>query len=118
MKAAVLIYWPGGMGASVHLAWVDPFAHRVLHVTPTPVSPNIGVFAGQDCALVSYTEYPEGSCRQYLLDVYRLSDWSLRARLPLDYRAHFNFAPVWPPFLLSPDHQSIYLYKAKSLGNH
>src|SRR5262249_34712044 len=53
-----------------------------------------------------------------VLDVYRLSDWHLRARLPMDCRAHFNVCQRWPPFLPSPDVNLIYLYKARTLGHH
>jgi len=86
-------------------------------VIPVPASPNIGVFPDRDCALISYAEYSEGASADWL-DVYRLSDWSLRGRLRMDCRAHFNFSPKWSTFIPAPDETLIYLYKSLALGHH
>jgi hypothetical protein len=53
-----------------------------------------------------------------VLDVYRLSDWTRQARLPMDCRCYFNVAQRWPTFLPSPDPGLIYVYKSRTLGNH
>src|SRR5262249_51218368 len=93
MKAAVLAYrHVGDHEVAAALLWIDPFAQRVLRSMPVAISPNLGIFPAHDCALVSYAEYADDSCRDWL-DVYRLSDWSLRARLPMEDRAHFNVSP-------------------------
>jgi len=118
MKAAVLAYrHVGDHEVAANLLWIDPFARRVLRSIPVAISPNLGIFPAHDCALVSYAEYADDSCRDWL-DVYRLSDWSLRARLPMEDRAHFNVSPQWSTFLPSPDDSLIYVYQARTLGTH
>jgi hypothetical protein len=118
MKAAVLLYRPDGDELAASLAWVDPFAGRVLQLLPVPVAPNLGVFPEHDCVLVSYPEYVAGAPPREWTDVYRLSDGHLRAHLAMDYRAHFNVSPEWSTFLPSPDGKLIYVYKAHTLGDH
>jgi hypothetical protein len=118
MKLVVLVVRPVRRHLESFLAWVDPFADRVLHLLAVPRSPNLGVLAEQDLVLVSYGEYGKNKAPREVLDVYRLSDWSLRARLELDCRAHFNSCPRWSTFLASPDGNLVYVYKARSLGDH
>jgi len=118
MKVAVLVYYPTEDEVKAALAWVDPFAGRVLHLLSVPMSPNLGVFPEYNSTLVSYTEYSEGSPAKDWLDVYRLSDWTLQGRLLMDCRAHFNICPQWTTFLPSPDNKLIYVYKANTLGHH
>lgn len=119
MKVAVLIYRLGEHGdVEASLQFVDPFSQHVLKIIRVPISPNLGVFPQQDCLLVSYTQYPEESSSLDWLDVYSLSDWSLRARLPMDCRAHFNVCPSWCTFLPCKDNGLIYVYKTHSLGDH
>lgn len=118
MKVAVLVYRPAGETVEAVLVWADPFANQVLKLIPVPVSPNLGIFADLDCSLISYSEYPEDSARQEYLEVYRLSDWSLQTRLPMDCRAHFNVSPQWSTFLPSPDNSLIYIYKSRTLRDH
>jgi hypothetical protein len=118
MKLAVLLYRVKGSQVEAFLAWVDPLARQTLHLLPVPVSPNLGVFPEHDLALVSYGEYPGGAGAREWLDLYRLSDWRLRARLAMDCRAHFNLCPCWTTFLPSPDGRLVYVYKARSLGHH
>jgi hypothetical protein len=118
MKVGVLVYHPEGERTVASLAWVDPFAGRILHRLAVPCSPLVGIFPPSDCCLVSYTEHLSAEASREVLDVYRLSDWRLRARLPVDYRAHFNVAQRWPPFLPSPDPNLVYVYKARTLGHH
>jgi hypothetical protein len=118
MRAAVLLYRAAPAGAEARLAWVDPFAGRVLHALTVPLSPNLGVFPGQGCALVSYTESEDGGPPREWLDVYRLADWCLRAHLPMDCRAHFNGSPNWPTFAPAPHKDLIQVYKARTLGDN
>jgi hypothetical protein len=118
MKVAALVYREEGQGLSASLAWIDPFAGLVEHSTPVPRSPNLGLFPEADCALISYTDGSRPDAPREVLDVYRLSDWGLRARLPMDCRAHFNLRPRWSPFLPSPDGRLVYVYKARTLGDH
>jgi hypothetical protein len=118
MKVAVLLYRQRRRRIEAFLAWVDPFAGQTLHLLPVPVSPNLGVFPEHDLALVSYGDYSRGQTTREWLDIYRLSDWGLRARLDMDCRAHFNTSPGWCTFLPSPCGTLVYVYKARSLGNH
>jgi hypothetical protein len=118
MRVAALIHRRVDARTEVFLTWVDPFAGRVEHVLPVPDSPNLGIFPRQDCALIAYPTWENGKPPQERLDVYRLSDWTLRARLPMDYRAHFNSRPVWSTYVQAPDGQQIYVYKARTLGHH
>jgi hypothetical protein len=118
VRVAALIQRRSPVGIQAQLAWIDPFAGRVEHVLPAPDSPNLGIFPRQNCALISYTAWDEGKPSQEWLDVYRLSDWTIRARLPMDFRAHFNRTPAWSTFVPAPDGRQIYLYKARTLGHH
>jgi hypothetical protein len=118
MNVAALIYHAAGAGTAASFAWIDPFAQKILHSLPVPRSPNLGLFPESDCCLVSYTEHSAAGTRREVVDVYRLSDWELRGRLPMDCRAHFNVAQRWTPFLPSRDPNLIYLYKARTLGDH
>src|SRR5262245_32318592 len=118
MNAAVLVYRQvADHEVTASLLWIDPFAARVLHSIPVAISPNLGIFPSHDCALVSFAEYTDDSRRDWL-DVYRLSDWSLRARLPMEDRPHFNVCPLWSTFLSSPDDSLVYVYQARTLGHH
>jgi len=118
MKVALLVYRQvADHEVTASLLWIDPFAARVLRSIPVAISPNVGIFPTHDCALVSYAEYAEDCCRDWL-DVYRLSDWSLRAHLAIEDRAHFNVSPQWSAFLPSPDDSLIYIYQARTLGHH
>ena len=76
------------------------------------------MFPRYDCALVSYSEFPDGSPSSDWLDVYRVSDWSRRAHMPMDFRAQFNMSPEWPTFVRGPRDRLIYVYKAQTLGDH
>ena len=118
MKVAALIHRRAGAGIKAFLAWIDPFAGRVEHVLPVPDSPNLGIFPRQDCALIAYRAWEAGKPPQDRLDVYRLSDWTFRARLPMDFRAHFNSTPSWSTYVQAPDGRQIYVYKARTLGHH
>jgi hypothetical protein len=118
MKLAVLLYPLQPAKDPALLAWVDPLAGRMLHVLPVARSPNLGVFPLHDAALVAYTDYSVGLPARDWLDVYRLSDRSLQAHLPLDCRAHFNVRPQWSSYLSSHDQTLIYVYKARTLGDH
>jgi hypothetical protein len=118
MKLAVLLYPPQPASNEALLAWVDPLAGRVLHTMAVPRSPNLGVFPRHDAALVAYTDYSSAPPARDWLDVYRLSDWRLQAHVPLDCRAHFNVSPQWSTYLSSPDRTLIYVYKARTLGDH
>lgn len=118
MKVAVLVYRLADAEKEAALVWVDPFIGQVLNLIPVPISPNLGVFPQHDCALIAYGEYQEGTSSGDYLAVYRLSDWSLLARLPMDCRAHFNICPEWPTFLPSPEGRLIYVYKSRTLGDH
>src|SRR6185295_1753000 len=110
MRVAALVYRSvTDHDAEASLLWIDPFAGRVLQSIPVPISPNLGIFPKHDCALVSFAEYPDDSPSRDWLDVYRLSDWSLRARLPMNDRAHFNVCPQWSTFISSPDETLIYI---------
>lgn len=103
-------------GAS--LAIVEPFRDRLVEVLPLPGGADVGVFASLDCALVSYTEYHADRPPTERLTVYRMSDWSPLAQHTMDCRAHFNVSPLWSPFLTAPDRETIYIYKAQTLGHH
>jgi hypothetical protein len=119
MRVAALVYRPvTDHEAEASLLWIDPFAARVLKSIPVALSPNLGIFPKQDCALVSFVEYSDDSPPRDWLDVYRLSDWSLRARLPMEDRAHFNVSPQWSTFIASPDDTLVYIYQARTLGHH
>jgi hypothetical protein len=118
MNVGVLVYHREADRTVASLAWVDPFAGKTLHRLTVPRSPLLGIFPQSDCCLVSYTEHLAAGASREVLDVYRLSDWELRARLPVDFRAYFNVAQRWSPFLPSPDPNLIYVYKARTLGNH
>jgi len=118
MRVAVLLYRQAGAGIESTLAWVDPFAGKPLRSLPVPISPNVGVFPSHDCALISYSEFPDDSPATEWLDVYRLSDWSRAAHLPMEYRAKFNVTPEWTTFLPSRRDRIIYVYQAHTLGDH
>lgn len=118
MNVATLVYRPQGDILDAVLAWVDPLTGQVLHQLPVPNSPNLGLFPELDCVLVSYSEYSADAPPTEWLDVYRLSDWSLRARLAMDCRAQFNVCPEWCTFIHNDMTNTIYLYKAATLGNH
>jgi hypothetical protein len=118
MKVGVLVYHREGDGTVANLIWVDPVAGKTLHRLTVPRSPLLGIFPQLDCCLVSFTDFAQGGASEEVLEVYRLSDWELRGRLPMDCRAHFNVAQRWSPFLPSPDPNLIYVYKARTLGDH
>lgn len=118
MKIAVLVYRSRAGRSLAELVWVDGLAQAVLHTQPVPHSPNLGLLSESDCALVSYTEHASDAPSREVLDVYRLSDWRLRGRLEMDCRAHFNLVPRWSTFLPSPDPDLVYVYKARTLGDH
>ncbi len=118
MKVAALVYRRAAAGTQTQLAWIDALAGRVEHVLAVADSPNPGVFPRQNCALISYLALEEGKPPEERLDVYRLSDWTLRARLLLDCRAHFNRRPAWSTYVEAPDGRQIYVYKARTLGHH
>src|SRR5262249_21205066 len=115
---AALIQRLAGGRREAYLAWIDPFAGRVAHVLPVSGSPNLGVFPRPDCALIAYPMRQNAQPTQERVDVYRLSDWALRARLPMDCRAHFNDSPGWCTYVPAPDGRQIYVYKARTLGHH
>lgn len=118
MKVAVLVYHEARSRIAASLLWVDVLSGKLLHSLPVPRSVNLGVFPDSDCALVSGLQGPAQGSPGEVLDVYRLSDWCHRARLPMDCRCHFNVAPRWSTFLPSPDPGLIYVYKAHTLGHH
>ena len=118
MNAAILIYKTKNIGIKGELVWVEPFSKRVLKRIPIGTSANLGLFPEQDCALVSFTDHSQRLSAEDWLAIYRISDWTLRARLPMNSRAHFNSSPRWSTFILSPDQNLIYIYKSRTLGNH
>ncbi len=100
------------------LVYVDPIANRTLGLLPVPSSPNVAVFADYDCAAVSYCQYTDCAETHEWLDVYSLLDLKLKAHLPMDCRAHFNVSPQWSTFIQSPEVGLVYVYKARTLGDH
>jgi hypothetical protein len=118
MNAAVLLYRDHGSEPSAVLASVDLPSGRVLERLSVPTSVNLGVFPRHDCVLVAFTDDGEGGAGGDWLNVYRFSDWSLQARLPMDCRASFNGPQRWPTFIASPDDRLIYVYKSRTLGHH
>src|SRR5262249_42713927 len=118
MKVAALLHRLAGGRREAYLAWIDPFAGRVEHVLPVSGSSNPGIFPQQDCALVAYPVRQDGKPTQERLDIYPLSDSCLRARLPMDCRARFNDSPGWVVYVPAPAGREIYVYKARTLGDH
>lgn len=117
MRAAILAYEYDQRNQSVRAAlhWVDVLEGRPLSRFPVHVSPNPGILPRHDLALVSYGPLEDG---RDVLDAHQLSDGMLRARLPMDCRAHFNVCPNWSCFVESPDENVVYVYKARTLGDH
>jgi hypothetical protein len=118
MRAAVLVYRGAGAARPASLVWTAPLEGKALWELPVAWPPNIGVFPHRGCALVSYLDWRADGCGQEALDVYDLADGTLRRRLVMDCRAHFNLGPRWSTFLPSPEPDLVYVYKAATRGDH
>jgi hypothetical protein len=119
LKLAVIVHEVVDEIVKSTLLLVEPLANRTIRREPLGDFPDIEVFPEMDCAVVTCrSPDPKADSTADWLELYRLSDWRLRARRPMDCRAHFNTTPSWSTFLAAPDGRSIYIYKSRALGDH